>query len=313
MNRFGHCAAAWLLLGGIAVAQTPFPRSQSIDVIAHRGASAEAPENTLAAFARAITLGADWFELDCTLSKDDEIIVIHDDTVDRTTDGAGAVADLTLGELKDLDAGTWKDPKFAKESIPTLGEALELAKGKIGVYIEIKDSDDDTALKRAIRETLGPGPLAADREAEMIDLIEASGSRNLTLTRKVIETVRQHGMAHDVVIQSFSPICCAVALAEAQDLRTELLAEDDKAKPEQWEDAIWWDTFLNPPGFNPNIRAAKVRLEELNAMRAAGRTIAVWTVNGNRDMGALADWGASAIITNYPDVALNVLKEKGKR
>ena len=121
-------------------------------VIAHRGASAYAPENTLAAFQLASDMKADWFELDCTLTKDGEVIVIHDDTVDRTTPAEGRVADLTLAELKTLDAGTWRDPEFADERLPTLGESLDFAKGKIGVYIEIKDSDDDSALREQILE-----------------------------------------------------------------------------------------------------------------------------------------------------------------
>src|SRR5690606_14260042 len=122
----------------------------------------------------------------------------------------------------------WKDPKFTSEPVPTLGEALDLAKGRIGVYIEIKDSDDDAALKAAIRGTLGATPLDAQREAALVELIEKSGTRNLALTRKVIAAVRDRAMEHDVVIQSFSPICVAVSLAEAPEIRTELLAEDDK-------------------------------------------------------------------------------------
>jgi len=121
------------------------------DVIAHRGASAYAPENTLAAFALAAEMGANWFELDCTLTRDGEVIVIHDDTIDRTTGAKGSVAEMTLSELKQYDVGSWFDPKFAEERFPTLGEALDLAKEKrIGVYVEIKNSDDDRELMREL-------------------------------------------------------------------------------------------------------------------------------------------------------------------
>ena len=124
-----------------------------IDVIAHRGASAIAPENTLAAFRLAHELKADWFELDCTLTKDEEIICIHDDSVDRTTNGKGKVKDLTLSELKKLDAGSWKSADYAGERLPTLGETFDMAKGNIGVYIEIKNSSSDGELEKSILTT----------------------------------------------------------------------------------------------------------------------------------------------------------------
>ena len=127
----------WLVLGsivmmGCATTYRAGAPEGAVDVIAHRGASAYAPENTLAAFELAVEQQADWFELDCTLSKDDEVIVIHDSDVDRTTDGVGNVCDLTLVELKALDAGAWFDGKFAGEPLPTLGETLDLAKDRIG-------------------------------------------------------------------------------------------------------------------------------------------------------------------------------------
>jgi glycerophosphoryl diester phosphodiesterase len=93
-------------------------------VCAHRGRSGVAPENTLAAFEAAVDLGADFLELDVRRSADGEIVCIHDATVDRTTDGTGAVADLTLAELRALDAGSWKDARYAGERIPLLSAVL---------------------------------------------------------------------------------------------------------------------------------------------------------------------------------------------
>ncbi|MBZ0251997.1 MAG: hypothetical protein K8I02_01540, partial [Candidatus Methylomirabilis sp.] len=90
--------------------------------IAHRGASGECPENTLAAFGRALEIGVDMVEFDVHLSRDGVPVVIHDDDVRRTTDGRGLVKDLTLAELRRLDAGGWKDARFAGERIPTLEE-----------------------------------------------------------------------------------------------------------------------------------------------------------------------------------------------
>ncbi|MBG0770064.1 MAG: glycerophosphodiester phosphodiesterase [Anaerolineaceae bacterium] len=101
-------------------------------IFAHRGANADAPENTMAAFQLALDLGADGIELDVMLSKDHELVVIHDDTVDRTTNGSGSVQDLTLAELKALDAGNG-------ERIPTLDEVLTRFGGKFQINIELKN------------------------------------------------------------------------------------------------------------------------------------------------------------------------------
>lgn len=107
-------------------------------VIAHRGASGQAPENTLAAFRRALDLGVDAVELDVQLSADGEAVVLHDPMVDRTTDGRGLVRDLPLDALRRLDAGRWFGEQFAGERIPTLAEALDLLRG-VRVIVEIKN------------------------------------------------------------------------------------------------------------------------------------------------------------------------------
>lgn len=105
---------------------------------AHRGASAVAPENTMAAFIAAEAAGADGIELDVHLSRDGVPVVIHDDTVDRTTDGRGRVARMTKGELRRLDAGSWFDPAFAGEALPTLEEVFAWADNRLRLNVEIK-------------------------------------------------------------------------------------------------------------------------------------------------------------------------------
>lgn len=106
--------------------------------IAHRGASAYTPENTLPAFEQALELGADMIELDLHISKDRELVVIHDATLERTTNGRGRVREKDLFQLKALDAGSWFSPFFSRTRIPTLKEVLELAKGKVQLDIEVK-------------------------------------------------------------------------------------------------------------------------------------------------------------------------------
>ena len=108
-------------------------------LIAHRGASGHAPENTVAAFKKAVTLGATFIETDLQLTRDARLVAIHDETVNRTTNGKGAVHDMTLAELRRLDAGSWFGSEFAGERIPALEEVLDFAK-KFDVifYLEIK-------------------------------------------------------------------------------------------------------------------------------------------------------------------------------
>jgi glycerophosphoryl diester phosphodiesterase len=144
---YGYAGAGLILLCYIGVAlsmrraeETPdararaFPRQlwKKVSVIAHRGDSAHTPENTLPAYERAFALGADMIEADVRLSRDGVPVVFHDETLDRTTNGTGTVEELTLAEIKKLDAGSWMSPEFADERIPTLAETMRLVKSKGG-------------------------------------------------------------------------------------------------------------------------------------------------------------------------------------
>ncbi|WP_166825712.1 glycerophosphodiester phosphodiesterase [Thalassoroseus pseudoceratinae] len=107
-------------------------------ICAHRGASATHPENTLAAFRRAIHLGAQMIEFDVALTRDGELVLMHDSTIDRTTNGSGRVTEWTLAELKKLDAGSWKDTRFKGERVPTLREALDVMPDNIWLNVHLK-------------------------------------------------------------------------------------------------------------------------------------------------------------------------------
>lgn len=108
-------------------------------VIGHRGASGHAPENTLAAFERAVELGAGFIETDLHLTRDARFVAIHDRTLERTTNGQGAVRDFTLAQLRNLEAGLWYDRKYMGERIPTIEEILSFARNHdIVVYLELK-------------------------------------------------------------------------------------------------------------------------------------------------------------------------------
>ncbi len=148
------------------------PVVEAPQVIAHRGGRAYQPENTMAAFAQAVEDGADWLEFDVQMSNDGVLVVIHDETVDRTTNGTGAVADLTLSELKALDAGDG-------QHIPTFAEVIDLA-AEAGVRI----------LPEAKSPRLYPGI-----EAAMIDVITAAGYTEWTVVQsfdaRALETLHR--------------------------------------------------------------------------------------------------------------------------
>jgi glycerophosphoryl diester phosphodiesterase len=294
-------------------ASTSAEKTPKVTVIAHRGASAYAPENTLAAFSLAADMHADYFELDVTLSADDEIIVIHDLSVDRTTDGIGNVRSLTLSDLKKLDAGSKKDAKFAGERLPTLRESLELAKERgIKVYIEIKNSDDDTELMKAL--TLIPDPnekLLPGHVDEAMERVGQSGTLNLKLTRKTIDLVRELKMQKQIVIQSFSPIVCLCSLVLAPELRTEFLGSRSDKRPEEWPMYLVWANLLTANGHN--LSKGTISPELMSKLRTDGRTVAIWTVDDELEMRQFVEMGADAIITNKPDVCLKVLGEMGRR
>src|SRR5208282_5527378 len=125
----------------IVIVRLPKEKATDVLAIAHRGASGYAPENTLAAFRRALAQGATFIETDLQLTRDAHFVAIHDETVDRTTNGHGSVHHLTLAEVRRLDAGSWFASEFMSERVPTLEEILEFArKNDVVFYLELKPS-----------------------------------------------------------------------------------------------------------------------------------------------------------------------------
>ncbi len=144
--------------------------------IAHRGAAARAPENTMVAFEMAVELGADAIELDLHVSRDGELVVIHDNTLDRTTDGQGPVHARSLQELKRLDAGRWFGEGFAGQRIPTLAEVLDRFSGKVPLALEVKAG---SAFFRGIEEKV----VSALREHQAIAQVAVASFDHYALLR----------------------------------------------------------------------------------------------------------------------------------
>ncbi|MGH7841454.1 MAG: glycerophosphodiester phosphodiesterase [Candidatus Binataceae bacterium] len=148
--------------------------------IAHRGASADFPENTVAAFEAAIAAGADMCELDVHRTADGAIVVIHDDTVDRTTAGRGRVAELTLAQIRQFDAGSWFGASFAAERIPLLSEVLDLAHGRCALNIELKAPGVAAQVCAMLR----------DRRAEESSLVSSFDAEALAHLRSLAPQIR---------------------------------------------------------------------------------------------------------------------------
>lgn len=299
--------ASLALLAGCATPQFHPGEGVSVDVIAHRGASAYAPENTLPAFEKAAELGADWFELDVRYSKEHEVIVFHDGTLERYTGEKRAVQTIDFDTLRKVDAGTIFSPAFAGTQIPTLREALATAKAhKIGVYVEIKSIADDGPLHQAmLARAAAPDGDPATLAADWMQLVEADGTLNLALTRQTIEEIRRAHMGQQVVIQSFSPVACFVARQEAPEIRTELLVGNDPDHPDYWPGILALGYGAQVQGFN--VAHDALTPERIADFHTHGMTVAAWTVDDPARMQELIAMGVDGIITNKPDVALAVL------
>jgi glycerophosphoryl diester phosphodiesterase len=123
-------------------------------VIAHRGSSSDRPECTLAALRRAIEVGATASEVDVRLTRDRQLVILHDQTLDRTTNGTGKIGSKTLVEVRGLDAGSWFDAKYRSERVPTLREVLEVGRGKIDVLLDLKEQGEayDRQVAKSVRK-----------------------------------------------------------------------------------------------------------------------------------------------------------------
>ncbi|HZG83879.1 glycerophosphodiester phosphodiesterase [Paenibacillus sp.] len=237
------------------------------DIVAHRGWSAAAPENTMAAFRKALDAPyVAGLELDIQLSKDGVPVVIHDFTLGRTTTGQGFVKDHTLAELKALDAGAWFDPAFRGERIPTLAEALALAKGRAVVNIELKTAGG-----------LYPG-----------------------LAEAAVKVVRESGMENEVYFTSFDHLVMLEAKSIAPDIRTGLLVAGRPVAMKAQFEATGADVLSIA---HPYITKDLVREAEELGIELLAWTVD--DPARMRELAALS--GRIAICTNAPDKAREAL------
>jgi glycerophosphoryl diester phosphodiesterase len=242
-------------------------------IIAHRGASAYAPENTMAAFRLAGEMGADAIELDAKLTRDGQIVVHHDGTLDRTTTGSGRLSKHTLAQIRQLDAGSKFDVRFSGERVPALEEVLAEFGRELLINVELKDHDIP-------RDDL---PLAA------------------------AALVQSMGLQARVLFSSFNPLALRRARRQAPDIPTALLerASDGRAKRALFR-------RLSPPwAHHPEDRMVDPGLIDDEHRR--GRRVNVWTVNQAARIARLLAWGIDGVITATPDVAYGLRDEWRQR
>jgi glycerophosphoryl diester phosphodiesterase len=239
-------------------------------IFAHRGASAHAPENTLAAFELALAQNADAIELDVKLSADGRVVVIHDQTVDRTTGSRGRVRDLTLSQLQALDAGSFFSEKYQGEKIPTLEEVFEMVGKRTFINIELTNYN-------------------TPRD----ELVET-----------VCISVKKFGLQDRVMFSSFFATNLSKAHAYLPQVPRGLLALNGMLGA--WARSFGF-AFGKYQALHPNLKDATQ--QQVQRVHRLQRRIHVWTVNAADDMRRLFHWGVDAIFTDDPQLAVKVRGE----
>lgn len=237
-------------------------------LLAHRGDLAHAPENTLPSFMQAIQKGADGVELDAKLTADGHVIVIHDETVDRTTNGKGKVATFTLEAIRKLDAGSWFDSKFAGTQVPLLEEVFETVGKEKLINIELTN-------------------YFTPRDG---------------LVKKVCELIKRHNNASQIIFSSFLPSNLKIASQTLPEIPRGLLALPGLMG--LWARSFGF-MFGDYQALHPHLTNAS--REQIQRAHKVKRRIHVWTANSPADIQRLRDWGVDGMFTDDPAAAVQAL------
>ncbi len=250
----------------------PTSNEDGFVVIAHRGASFYAPENTHSAFRLAIEMKAEMIELDVSISKDGVPVVVHDETVDRTTTESGEVGSFNLEELKKMEVGAWFDEKFEGEPFPTLEEVLKYTKGKIAVNIEIKTE--------AVSDNAKGG---------VVD--------------KSLQLVREAGVENEVIFSSFDYRVMEHLEELAPEISKAILYEGSQSgdlTPSELVKKYKVDAF--------NCSHRQLSEEWVTDLKQNDIPFFVYTVNDEDLMKSVIGKGAAGIFSDKPDVLKQVVE-----
>jgi glycerophosphoryl diester phosphodiesterase len=241
-------------------------------ILAHRGDLAHAPENTLASFAQALQKGADGVELDAKLTSDGHVIVIHDTTVDRTTNGKGRIPSHSLESIRKLDAGAWFDEKFRGEKVPLLEEVFELVGKDKLINIELTN-------------------YATPRDGLVV---------------KVCELIERHNNHKQIIFSSFFPSNLKIASQKLPAVPRGLLAMPGLVGI--WARSFGF-MFGEYQALHPHI--SSVNKQQIQRVHRINRRVHVWTANTPEEINQLKEWGVDGIFTDDPQTAVRALGRTG--
>ncbi|TKJ91447.1 hypothetical protein PaeCFBP13512_08880 [Paenibacillus sp. CFBP13512] len=242
---------------------------KSIINYAHRGASGYCPENTMAAFEKSWKLGATGIETDVQMTKDGQLVLIHDESLKRTTGYEGQIKDLTYDEIKTLDAGSWYSEEFANEHVPLLSELLSwIAPTEMMLNIEIKNN---------IEPYIG-------------------------IEEKLVRMIQEYNLTDRVIISSFNHYTLQTCYQLAPEIQTGILYMENLVNP--------WDYVKTFGASALHAHYSAVTSDGVAQAEQAGVIYNVWTINDPIVMRELIDMQVGGIITDYPDILAELLKEK---
>ncbi len=256
----------------------PYETPPWTQVIAHRGNSGPIPENTLAAIESAIGLRVDMVEVDIRLTRDGVPILMHNDRVDRTTSGTGLVTDLTWDKLKTLDAGSWRGPEFAGETVQALDEVLDLARGRVALNLDIKVPEAAKPTAIAVVEAGVPASV-------VISGCTANGVRTVGDTANGIATL----LNSDELLAGIDPAAARTVVHQSIDLAVELGAV-----------AI-------------NVPHPLVTIDLVEQAQDAGIGVWTFTIDDEARFISLMDMGVASLTTNWPERMLPLARDRTSR
>lgn len=252
--------------------------------IAHRGASGHAPEHTLESYETGQKMTGNYIEIDLQMTKDGELIAMHDDDVSRTTNGKGKVKDFTLDEVKALDAGSWfneenpdmAQPVFSNAQVPTLDEIIDRFGADANYYIETKTPDEYPGMVKELKSVLDKHGLIGPNVSTGTVIIQSFSKKSLKEVHNIDASI---------------PLIQLITYKDTAEISNKEI-KDIKAY------AV---------GIGVSFRT--LTKEYVNNVRDAGLLLHSYTVNKKADMERLISWGVTGIFTNYPDRLNDVLDE----
>ena len=263
----------------------PGMNSSKLLNVAHRGASGHAPEHTISSYRLGEEMKGDYIEVDLQMTKDGKLIAMHDETVDRTTNGTGLVKDYTLEQIKALDAGSWfnekypekADPAYEGIQVPTLEEIIQTFGTGARYYIETKSPDVYPGMEEELLRILNKYNLTGVNERSSKVLIQSFSKESL---------LKMHNLNPNL------PLIQLISYKEPASISEDELQE------------------LSEYAVGVGMSASKIDKTYVQNVRNAGLLIHPYTVNDKKEMKRLLDWGVTGMFTNYPDRLNDVLHGK---